>query len=304
MRIAARLNHEREAQRFQDYLLTRGIKTMIEPIDDQWAVWVYDEDQIEQARQELELFQQNPQREVYQEASELAAQIRKQQAQQQATLDKNMIDVRQRWERPLLSRCPITFGLIIISVLVAFLTNMGHDQNGSLIGELQISESAQRLQPLMPGQPEFLPEVQQGEIWRLFTPMFLHFGILHIVFNMLWLRELGAVIESRKGRLKLVLLVLALAGLSNVAQYLYSGPNFGGMSGVIYGLFGYIWMKGRFDPRSGMSMPPNIVFWMIAFFFLCLSGLMGDNIANVAHGAGLICGIAFGYLPLLFPTRQ
>ena len=45
-------------------------------------------------------------------------------------------------------------------------------------------------------------------------------------------------------------LVLVIAALSNLGQYFVSGPNFCGISGVVYGLFGYIWMKGRFDPAS------------------------------------------------------
>ena len=104
-----------------------------------------------------------------------------------------------------------------------------------------------------------LPEVRRGQVWRLFTPMFLHFDILHILFNMLWLRDLGSMIEARKTSWLLLLLVLVIAGTSNVAQYLVSGPAFGGMSGVVYGLLGYIWMQGRFNPASRLSLQPQTV---------------------------------------------
>ena len=67
-----------------------------------------------------------------------------------------------------------------------------------------------------------------------------------------------------------------------------------GMSGVVYGLLGYAWMKGRFDPGSGLLLHPQTVAMMLIWFFLCLTGLMG-NIANTAHAVGLVLGIAWGY---------
>jgi len=129
----------------------------------------------------------------------------------------------------------------------------------------------------------------------LFTPMFLHFGFLHILFNMLWLRDLGSMIEARKSSRLLLLLVLTIAGVSNLAQYLVSGPNFGGMSGVVYGLLGYMWMQGKFNPASRLSLEPQTVTFMIAWFFLCLFGVIG-GVANTAHAAGLGLGIAWGFL--------
>ena len=125
--------------------------------------------------------------------------------------------------------------------------------------------------------------------------MFLHFGILHIAFNMLWLRDLGSMIEARKTSWLLLVMILVLAGTSNVAQYMVSGPNFGGMSGVVYGLLGFIWMQGRFNPTSKLSLQPQTVTFMIAWFFLCLSGLMGP-IGNTAHAVGLGVGVAWGFL--------
>ena len=125
--------------------------------------------------------------------------------------------------------------------------------------------------------------------------MFLHFGFLHIFFNMLWLRDLGSMIEARKSTWMLLLLVLVIAGTSNLAQYLVSGPTFGGMSGVVYGLLGYIWMQGKFDPASKLSLEPQTVLFMIAWFFLCLFDLVG-NVANTVHAVGLGVGIAWGFL--------
>ena len=150
-----------------------------------------------------------------------------------------------------------------------------------------------------------LSDIRSGEVWRLVTPIFIHFGFLHILFNMMWLRELGTAIEFRRGSLRFVLFVLAIAVSSNLGQYTVNrimeegGPNFGGMSGVVYGMFGYIWMKSHFDPASGFFIPRNLVIMMIGWFFLCMTGFVGP-IANTAHAVGLCGGMLTGYLPTLW----
>ncbi|MEQ9067331.1 MAG: rhomboid family intramembrane serine protease, partial [Gimesia chilikensis] len=76
-------------------------------------------------------------------------------------------------------------------------------------------------------------------------------------------------------------------------QYWFSGPMFGGLSGVVYGLFGYMWMKSLYDPQSSFFIPPNMVIILIGWFLLCIAGVVG-NVANYAHGFGLGTGIVIG----------
>jgi membrane associated rhomboid family serine protease len=140
-----------------------------------------------------------------------------------------------------------------------------------------------------------LQEIRSGQVWRLVAPIFIHLGLMHIFFNMFWLRDLGSMIEARQGSLWLAVLVTALGVVSNLAQYLVSGPDFGGMSGVVYGLVGYIWMRGKYDPASGLVLHPATLLMMVIWFFVCLAGLFG-SVANMAHFAGLVMGIAWGYL--------
>jgi GlpG protein len=98
-------------------------------------------------------------------------------------------------------------------------------------------------------------------------------------------------------------LTLVLAVCSNLAQYylgeFYLGrggsPSFGGMSGVIYGLLGYVWIRGKRDPGSGLYLHPTTVTMMIVWFFACFTGVFG-SVANSAHAAGFGLGIAWGYL--------
>ena len=145
-----------------------------------------------------------------------------------------------------------------------------------------------------------LPEIRSGEIWRVITPIFVHDwpSPFHLLFNVYAMVILGAVIEGRQGTWFLAALVMVVAALSNLAQYFVSGPNFIGISGVVYGLLGYIWMKGKFDPASGYYLHPQTVVMMLAWFFLCLANVI-PHIANTVHGVGLGVGVAWGFLSSL-----
>jgi GlpG protein len=142
-----------------------------------------------------------------------------------------------------------------------------------------------------------LYEVRHGQIWRLITPIFIHFGLLHILFNMWCLRDLGSMIEGRQNTWILGALVLVTATGSNVLQFYMVSPYFGGMSGVLYALLGYVWIRGKLDPASGLFLRPTTVTMMIVWFFVCWTGLIGA--ANYAHTGGLLIGMAWGYLSAL-----
>ncbi|MCI0744824.1 MAG: rhomboid family intramembrane serine protease, partial [Verrucomicrobia subdivision 3 bacterium] len=182
----------------------------------------------------------------------------------------------------------LTLTLIAFSVLATGLA-WAEGDNKNIFRTLLISESLRGL-----------PEVAKGEIWRLITPIFLHggpragqFGILHLFFNMWWLMDLGSMIEARKSSRYLLGQVLLIALLSNLAQWYWGGPNFVGMSGVVYGLLGYVWMKGHFDPFSGFYLHRQTVLVMLIWFFACWFRLI-PNVANYAHAGGLVAGMALG----------
>jgi len=177
---------------------------------------------------------------------------------------------------------PVTLVLIALSVIVTLLSLFG--------------SKWQVIHPLMfSGQRTGMREILSGQVWRLVTPIFVHFGPLHILFNMLWLFDLGSGIEYRQRSARLAWLVGLIGITSNLAQYLWSGPNFGGMSGVVYGLLGYVWVLGKLNPRSGLILHPHIVVMMLVWFVICWSGLVGP-IANMAHTAGLVGGMFLGWL--------
>ncbi len=151
-----------------------------------------------------------------------------------------------------------------------------------------------------------LPEIMSGELWRLITPIFLHFGIFHIVFNMLWVYMLGGVIELRQGKWLFMLLVIVTAAISNLIQYLVSGYSFGGMSGVVYALFGYVWIQGLTNDTFGVQLQKQLIVMMLGWFFICWSGILelfNLSIANTAHTAGLLSGMILSVLVTLFFGR-
>jgi GlpG protein len=139
--------------------------------------------------------------------------------------------------------------------------------------------------------------LEQFTLWDFFTmltPILLHGGPLHLVFNMLWLWELGRRIERFQSTMALALVVMLLALVSNTAQFLYGGGNnFGGMSGVVYGLFAYIWMWQLFDPAAALRLPGSLIlFMLLSLVVMTLLGL--DMIANEAHLGGFVAGIVLG----------
>lgn len=141
----------------------------------------------------------------------------------------------------------------------------------------------------------------RGEYWRLLTPAFLHFGIFHIVFNALWIWEFGRRMEALVGHGNFLLIFLATAIGANVGQYLWQPDSlFGGLSGVVYGLLGYIWIRHRLAPHPLLRLTPGIVPLMLAWLALCLVGVVDwfiqGGVANGAHVTGLLIGAAFGAL--------
>ena len=202
------------------------------------------------------------------------------------------IDVRTTWSRAVSRGVPLfTLFLIIASVGVFLLMYLTSETK--VLSYLAITTLT--FEGNYVTWPKGLPTAFTGQFWRLFTPMFIHFGFIHILFNMLWLKDLGSLIEIRHGKWKYGFMVLVISGLSNLGQFWMSGPIFGGMSGVVYGLLGYIWARGKFDPSSGFHLDRLIVLMMGGWFILCLIGVI-PGIANTAHGVGLGTGLAWGFL--------
>lgn len=145
--------------------------------------------------------------------------------------------------------------------------------------------------------PNALVSDATGQLWRWFTPALLHFSVLHLAFNAAIVWELGRRIEVQLGSLRFVLLVLVLALVSNWAQYLWTpGATFGGLSGVAYGLLGFIVASAKLRPSSrAWELPQGIALSLLIFLVLFSTGVttsFGLYVANAAHWGGLLCGLA------------
>jgi GlpG protein len=291
MRPSGRLQNESQAKRFGDFLYTRGIENQVDlDLHGTWEIWVLDDANVETARQRFDEFTSHPDDPRFAEAARAAVERKKEDQQTQTGKWPRTIDGRTIFYSLPVPIGILTIILIVISVGVTLLADFG--KKDRFVQPLSVTEYQTHDQYVR--WRSDLPEIRHGQIWRLFTPMFLHFGFLHIFFNMLWLRDLGSMIEARKSSWMLLVLVFVIAGTSNFAQYLVDGPTFGGMSGVVYGLLGYIWMQGKFNPASQLSLEPQTVIFMIVWFFLCLFHLVGP-IANTAHAVGFGFGIAWGF---------
>lgn len=140
-----------------------------------------------------------------------------------------------------------------------------------------------------------------GQWWRPFTPMLIHFGVLHLAMNAMWYWELGRRIEVRQGGTMLLGLTLTFGLVSNIVQYLWSGPSlFGGLSGVLFGLLGHCWIFQWLAPNPAYRLPKGVVAMMLIWLLVCLSGVITalgfGSIANGAHVGGLVIGCVTGLI--------
>jgi len=206
-------------------------------------------------------------------------------------------------------RFPLTLSLIAINVLL-FPVGMG-------FGAGTIDGLFERLMFLaveeVNGEQYFTTmsyTVEHGQWWRFITPMFIHFSWLHIVFNLLWVWEIGRKIEFTNSAVVLFVAVIASSLAANVTQYLLSGPSlFGGMSGVVFGLLGHSLIWSRLVPWKDVGLPSGIYIFMLVYLVVGFTGvidLLGlGSLANGAHLGGLIGGFATGGLAgLLARQRQ
>ena len=99
------------------------------------------------------------------------------------------------------------------------------------------------------------------------------------------------------------LLVVVTGVISNVTQYAVDGPMFGGISGVVYALAGYVWMRGRYDRASGLFLHQQSITILLVWLVVCYSGFLGA-VANTAHLAGLAAGMAIGRVSAYLALRK
>ena len=137
-----------------------------------------------------------------------------------------------------------------------------------------------------------------GEPWRLFTSMFLHYGVLHLAMNMLGLIDGGRHVERMYGRAGFVALYLVAGLAGSLATSLRSNVVSAGASGAIFGVFGafgafLLLHRDRLDKEEVTKQSRGLLIFLVYNLYI---GITAQGIDVVAHlgglGAGFLAGLA------------
>lgn len=276
MRKIADTADEKTAMRLVNYLNSQGILAESRPVDDGGGVWILNEDHLRRARAITTDFNANPDDERFNVSTFRA---------RPAVAEVKEIDVRTEvFNRPNTSAYgKLTMLLILVCTALHLVT--ADTPTGTIRLALYFSQYVGL----------GIPEIMSGQVWRLVTPILLHGDFFHLLFNMMWLYQLGNQVEGIKGTTYFALMMVALAVLCNSAQFLMSGPAFLGLSGVVYGLLGYIWMHTRYGVGSRFQLSQETVIFMVVWLVICLVGII-PGVANTQHVVGFVSGTLAGFI--------
>ena len=187
----------------------------------------------------------------------------------------------------------LTYTLIVINVIIFLIeTAFG----GSDSSEVAIKFGAQTT-PLV---------LEQGEWFRLFTAMFLHFGFEHLFGNMVALFAIGTYVEEYFGKLKFVIIYIT-SGLAGNLFTLLIEKNTGantvsaGASGAVFGIVSCI-LIFALDRRTRAYFPINRAIVGIALMFI--PGILDKSINFYAHIGGFLMGLLLSYTFYYFKKNK
>ena len=275
MLMITSFTNPRVAQAFVDYMATQGVILTIQQ-HHQTDVWLADESQAARVNEELARFLENPGDPRYLAASWQSGQT-----------DSGLHYRRFPFFATVRERAgPFTLLLMAACIIVFIMMNVVGDQS------VMIALT-------WPYDPSL-----DVDVWRYFTHALMHFSVMHILLNRLWWWYLGGAVEKRLGSGKLIVITVISALLSGYVQHKFSGPWFGGLSGVVYALMGDVWLRGERDPESGIYLQRGLItfalIWLIAGWF----DLFGMSIANGAHVTGLAVGLAMAFADTLHARKR
>lgn len=208
-----------------------------------------------------------------------------------------------RWQ-PAPKHAPFVVALIAIALVMVWFTAMGQNSVAAAMMVVDPRSLPWSTFDSLSGRLDALSAtLASGQIWRLITPDFLHFSWTHLIFNSVMLWFLGSQIEWIDGRARLAALFVLTSLASNGLQYLVSGPLFGGLSGVVYGILGYCWLSQQRWPR--FQFPPALVtfalVWMVIGFTPIPEMIGVGRMANEAHLGGFVAGVV---MAAILPPRR
>lgn len=175
---------------------------------------------------------------------------------------------------------PVTVLLILLNTLIFLIVEFtGGSENGQ-----HMLECGAAYAPLI---------LEQGQWYRVFSSMFLHFGAPHLINNMLVLFVLGQRLEPAVGRLKFLLIYIA-GGLGGNFISLFWDMRTGdysvsaGASGAVFAVMGgmiYVIIRHR-GRVADLTMKQMLIMAAFSLYF----GFASEGVDNAAHAGGLLCG--------------
>ena len=142
--------------------------------------------------------------------------------------------------------------------------------------------------------------IAQGEVWRLFTAIFLHGGVVHVMFNLYALYALGPLLEGYTGHIRFLTIFLVAGLYGSLFSYALSGPVSVGASGAIFGLLGGISIYFlKYHNNFGMQGRAILQNMAIVLVLNLVIGFSSGFIDNWGHIGGLVGGalVTFGIMP-------
>ena len=139
-------------------------------------------------------------------------------------------------------------------------------------------------------------QIWHGAYWALVTSVFVHLALWHLAFNLYWLWILGRTLETAIGPWRWLAFFLVSAVVSSAAELAASGETGIGLSGVIYAVFGFMWMTRIAYPAFARVVTSQTVNLFLAWLVLCVFLTMTHiwAVANAAHVSGLVFGAVVG----------
>lgn len=184
----------------------------------------------------------------------------------------------------------VCVALYLIALLIDIISGTFSLSRGGIFGLLPPSSHVlDRL-----GWSGAYPVIIEGRWWTIFSGIYLHGGLLHILFNMLWIRQLGPAVEELFGSSRFFIIFTVSGAVGFLVSTLFKVPATVGASGAIFGLFGAIVYYGRHRGGSfGQAIYRQTAAWAVLLFIL---GLTWAGVDNYAHAGGFIGGYVTGML--------
>jgi len=194
-----------------------------------------------------------------------------------------------------LKQLPITTALIVLSLFVALLTQLGEQNlDAFYIAQIQYYPRG------------WVPYSGVEAVWHSVSPIFLHFGVEHLVFNCLSCWYLGSILERKLSKFAFMCIAIMIAVISNYTQLWVSGPLFGGLSGVVYGFIGFAFVYQLF--RATLGIPKGLFYlaigWLLLGYTPIFEAVGLGSMANAAHLSGLLAGGVLFFIWSIFSKKE